>query len=170
MAAGEYVSVSSQRDTERADIERERREIAEEPTSELNELAGIYMQRGLDRDLAMQVAKQLTEHDQIGAHLRDELGIDPNSLAHPIQAAWISAISFALFALIPVVFLLIAPAAHRIAVLMVSSVASLAVLGAFGAHLGGAPMGRATLRVAVGGILAMSITALIGRLLGVSVG
>lgn len=169
MAAGEYVSVSSQRDTERADIEREKHEIATNPEMELNELAGIYAKRGLDRSLALEVAKQLTAHDQIGAHLRDELGIHPGAEAHPFQAAWVSAISFAVFAFIPILFLMAAPAAHRIPVIVVSSLVSLAALGAYGAYLGGAPLGRATMRVTVGGVLAMGMTAAIGHLLGVSV-
>jgi VIT1/CCC1 family predicted Fe2+/Mn2+ transporter len=166
MAVGEYVSVSSQRDAERADIEREKQEIASEPEMELNELAGIYVKRGLERDLAMEVARQLTAHDHLGAHLRDELGIHPGGLALPLQAAWISATSFALFALIPILFMLAAPPSHRIATIVVASLVSLAALGAFGAHLGGAPLGRATLRVTVGGALALATTALIGHLLG----
>lgn len=170
MAAGEYVSVSSQRDTERADIEREKHELETSPEMELNELAGIYAQRGLDRHLAMEVAKQLTAHDQVGAHLRDELGIHPDGLAHPFQAAWVSATSFAVFALIPILFLMMAPADYRIAMIVASSLVSLAALGAYGAYLGGAPLGRATLRVSVGGVLAMGMTAAIGHLLGVTVG
>lgn len=169
MAAGEYVSVSSQRDAERADIEREKHEIATTPEFELNELAKIYMQRGLDRDLAMKVAKQLSAHDELGAHLRDELGIDPDALAHPFQAAWISAVSFALFALIPILFAMVAPATYRIGIITGASLLSLAGLGALGAHLGGAPLGRATLRVVVGGVLAMGLSAAIGRLMGVAI-
>jgi VIT1/CCC1 family predicted Fe2+/Mn2+ transporter len=170
MAVGEYVSVSSQRDAELADIELEKQEIANNPELELNELAGIYVKRGLERKLALEVAKQLSARDEIGAHLRDELGLRPDALAEPFHAAWISASSFAFFAVIPILFLLAAPESIRIPVVVVSSLGSLAALGAFGAHLGGAPLGRATLRVITGGGLAMALTFAIGKLLGLSVG
>ena len=170
MAAGEYVSVSSQRDAEQADIEVEKQELAVEPQAELRELAMIYMKRGLDKALAMKVAEQLSAHDRLGAHMRDELGIDPTALSRPLQAAWISAASFATFALVPIAALLVTPAEWRIPAIAAVSLASLAALGAFGAHLGGAPIGRATLRVILGGALAMAVTAGIGRILGVSVG
>jgi len=170
MAAGEYVSVSSQRDAEQADIEVEKRELAGAPEAELRELAMIYVKRGLDKDLAMKVAEQLSAHDRLSAHVRDELGIDPAALSRPMQAAWISAASFSLLALVPIVVLLVAPAQWRIPAIAAVSLASLAALGAFGAHLGGAPLGRAALRVTVGGALAMAVTAAIGRALGVSVG
>lgn len=170
MAVGEYVSVSSQRDAERADIERERRELAQQPLPELKELAMIYETRGLEPELAMKVAVQLSARDRLGAHLRDELGINPTSLARPLQAAWISAASFALFAVVPIAALLGAPANLRIPVIAFFSLASLAALGAFGGHIGGAPLGRASLRVTLGGALAMAVTAAIGRILGVSVG
>jgi len=170
MAVGEYVSVSSQRDAERADIGLEQQELATEPQAELQELATIYEKRGLEKDLAMKVAEQLSANDRLGAHMRDELGIDQASLARPIQAAWISAASFAAFAIVPIAALLIAPVALRIPLIAVLSLASLAVLGVFGGHLGGAPLGRAALRVTLGGALAMTVTALIGRILGVSVG
>lgn len=170
MAAGEYVSVSSQRDAEQADLERETRELEAQPQAELAELAAIYVKRGLDAGLARQVAEQLSAHDRLGAHLRDELGLDPAALARPLQAAWISAVSFALFALIPIAALVIAPASVRIPVIAAISLASLAFLGALGGHLGGAPLARAALRVTLGGALAMAATALVGRLLGVSVG
>jgi VIT1/CCC1 family predicted Fe2+/Mn2+ transporter len=170
MAVGEFVSVSSQRDAEQADIAVEQRELAGEPLAELNELAMIYVKRGLDKDLAMKVAVQLSAHDRLAAHVRDELGIDPSSLARPFQAAWISAVSFATFALVPIAVLLVTPAEWRIPTIAAVSLASLASLGAFGAHLGGAPLVRAALRVAVGGALAMAVTAAIGRVLGVSVG
>ena len=166
MAVGEYVSVSSQRDAERADIEVEARELAEQPENELRELAAIYRKRGLDGELAMKVAQQLSARDRLGAHLRDELHIDRTSLARPFQAAWISALSFSFFAAIPIAVLLAAPAAARILALAAVSLASLAGLGALGAHLGGAPVGRASLRVAVGGALAMALTAAIGRIVG----
>jgi VIT1/CCC1 family predicted Fe2+/Mn2+ transporter len=170
MAAGEYVSVCSQRDTELAAIEIERRELASEPHAELRELAAIYMKRGLDGDLAMKVARQLTAHDQLAAHMRDELGLEEASLARPLQAAWISAASFGSFALVPIAGLLVAPAAARIPVVAAVSLFSLAVLGALGGRLGGAPMGRAALRVTLGGALAMVLTAMIGRLFGVLAG
>jgi VIT1/CCC1 family predicted Fe2+/Mn2+ transporter len=170
MAVGEYVSVSSQRDAERADIEQEKAELAEEPQAELRELAMIYVKRGLDKELAMKVAEQLSAKDRLGAHMRDELGIDKASRARPVQAALISAASFASFALIPIGALLLAPATLRIPMIAAFSLASLAALGALGGHLGGAPIGRAALRVTLGGGLAMAVTAAIGRLLGVSVG
>jgi VIT1/CCC1 family predicted Fe2+/Mn2+ transporter len=170
MAVGEYVSVSAQRDAEQADVERETRELAGRPRAELNELALIYVKRGLDRELAKKVAEQLSTRDRLGAHLRDELGIDQASLARPMQAAWISAASFASFAVVPVVALLIAPAASRIPAIAALSLVSLAALGAFGGHLGGAPLGRAALRVTLGGALAMAVTAAIGRIFGVAMG
>jgi VIT1/CCC1 family predicted Fe2+/Mn2+ transporter len=170
MAVGEYVSVSSQRDTEQADIAVEKRELAKQPKSELNELAAIYAKRGLDKELAMKVAEQLSARDRLGAHLRDELHIDRATLARPLQAAWISAASFSFFAAIPIAALLAAPAVARIPIIAAISLASLATLGAVGAHLGGAPMGRAALRVTIGGGLAMAVTAVIGRVLGVSLG
>ena len=170
MAVGEYVSVSSQRDAEQADIGLETQELAGDPQAELEELAQIYVKRGLDKDLAMKVAEQLSARDRLGAHMRDELGIDQASLARPLQAAWISAASFATFAAVPIVALLVAPVALRIPMIAVLSLVSLAALGAFGGRLGGAPVGRAALRVTLGGGLAMAMTALIGRILGVSVG
>ena len=170
MAVGEYVSVSSQRDAEQADIALEKQELATAPQAELQELALIYVKRGLEKNLAMQVAKQLSAHDRLGAHMRDELGIDQTSLARPLQAAWISAASFASFAVVPIVALLIAPAAWRIPMIAALSLVSLAALGALGGHLGGAPLGRAALRVTLGGALAMTVTAVIGRILGISVG
>ena len=170
MAVGEYVSVSSQRDAEQADIGLETQELASEPEAELQELALIYVKRGLVKDLALKVAEQLSAHDRLGAHMRDELGIDQTSLARPLQAAWISAASFASFAIVPIVALLVSPAAWRIPMIAVFSLVSLASLGAFGGHLGGAPLGRAALRVTIGGALAMTVTALIGKILGVSVG
>lgn len=170
MAVGEYVSVSSQRDAEQADIRLETHELSSEPEAELQELAMIYMSRGLEKDLAMKVAQQLSAHDPLAAHMRDELGIDPAALARPLQAAWISAASFASFAVVPILALLVAPAALRLPMIAVVSLLSLAVLGAFGGNLGGAPLGRAALRVTIGGALAMVVTALIGRILGVSVG
>jgi VIT1/CCC1 family predicted Fe2+/Mn2+ transporter len=170
MAVGEYVSVSSQRDAERADVEREKGELANQPQDELNELALIYAKRGLDQELAMTVAKQLSAHDRLATHMRDELGIDETTLARPLQAAWISAVSFAAFALLPIAALLVAPAAARIPAIAALSLLSLCGLGALGGHLGGAPLGRAALRVTIGGALAMAVTAAIGRLFGVAAG
>ena len=170
MAVGEYVSVSSQRDAELADIEVEKSELAGQPAAELQELATIYIKRGLDEGLAMRVAEQLSLHDRLGAHLRDELGISGASIARPIQAACISAASFASFAALPILALVGAPASLRSPAIALISLASLAALGALGGHLGGAPMGRASLRVTIGGALAMAVTAAIGRVLGGSVG
>jgi VIT1/CCC1 family predicted Fe2+/Mn2+ transporter len=141
MAVGEFVSVSSQRDAEQADIKREKRELQGQPQAELKELAAIYEKRGLDKELALQVAQQLSAHDRLGAHMRDELGINQASLARPMQAAWISAASFAAFAGVPIIVLLIAPAALRIPVIAALSLASLAALGALEGHLGGAALG-----------------------------
>jgi VIT1/CCC1 family predicted Fe2+/Mn2+ transporter len=170
MAVGEYVSVSSQRDAERADIEREKGELTNQPQDELNELAMIYSRRGLDQELAMRVAEQLSAHDRLGAHTRDELGIGETTLARPLQAAWVSAVSFASFALLPIVALLVAPAALRVPAIAALSLVSLGGLGALGGHLGGAPLGRAALRVTIGGALAMAATAAIGRLFNVATG
>jgi VIT1/CCC1 family predicted Fe2+/Mn2+ transporter len=170
MAVGEFVSVSSQRDAEQADVAREARELAREPQAELKELAMIYVKRGLDKELAARVAEQLSAHDRLGAHLRDELGIDRASRARPLQAAWISAVSFATFAMIPIVGLLVAPASLRLPAMTGLSLVSLAALGALGGHLGGAPLVRAALRVTLGGGLAMAVTAAVGRLLGVVAG
>ncbi|MBS2014182.1 MAG: VIT family protein [Deltaproteobacteria bacterium] len=168
MAAGEYVSVSSQRDAEEADIEKEKKELATAPDAEIAELATIYVRRGLDEALARQVAEQLSAKDRLGAHLRDELGIDSSDLARPWQAAWTSATSFAISACIPILALLVAPAAARPFVIGAVSLGSLGILGAIGAHLGGAPKVPATLRVIVGGAIAMAVTFAIGRLFGVA--
>jgi VIT1/CCC1 family predicted Fe2+/Mn2+ transporter len=170
MAAGEYVSVASTADAEAADIAMETKELADSPEAELHELAGIYRSRGLDRELALQVAKQLHDHNPLDAHLRDELGIDEATRARPLQAAWISALSFSVFALLPILGLVIAPAAYRMHMIAGVTLVSLAALGALGGKLGGAPMLRASLRVTIGGALAMAVTAGIGHLLGVSVG
>lgn len=168
MAAGEYVSVSSQRDVEDAEIAIERRELAAQPAGELNELAAIYEQRGLDPDLARKVAVQLSERDRLGAHLRDELGIIPETRAQPLQAAAVSALSFVVFGALPLASLSLSPSSARIAVMAGASLVSLCVLGALGAHFGGAPKGRAAVRVALGGALAMGVTALVGRVFGVA--
>jgi vacuolar iron transporter family protein len=169
MAVGEYVSVSAQRDSEQADIELEQQELAADPGVELKELAMIYVKRGLEKELAIKVAQQLSARDRLRSHMRDELGIETESLAHPLQAAWISATSFASFAAVPIAALLVAPPPQSIPAISVLSLVSLAALGALGGHLGGAPLGRAALRVTIGGGLAMAVTAIIGRLLGISV-
>jgi vacuolar iron transporter family protein len=166
MAVGEYVSVSSQRDTEEADLRRETEEIAASPEMELRELASIYEQRGLDRDLAMKVAEQLSAADVLGAHARDELGHQEALRARPLQAALVSAASFAIAACLPVLALGLAPNDLRIPFIGGSALCSLGILGAVGGHLGGAPRLRAALRVLLGGCLAMGITALVGKLFG----
>ena len=130
----------------------------------------IYVQRGLDKELARRVAEQLSARDRLGAHLRDELGIDPQALARPLQAAWISALSFGTFATVPIIALLVAPASLRMVVIAALSLVSLGLLGALGARLGGARVVPAALRVCLGGGLAMAVTAGIGKILGVSVG
>ncbi len=169
MAAGEYVSVSSQRDAEQADIRREHLELASDPKGELEELAAIYRKRGLDAELAKKVAEQLSRAgNRLHTHMREELGLDEANLARPLQAAAISAASFAGLALLPVIALLVAPPSWRVAAIAGVSLVSLGVLGALGGRLGGAPMGRASLRVLLGGGAAMATTALIGRLLGVA--
>jgi VIT1/CCC1 family predicted Fe2+/Mn2+ transporter len=168
MAVGEFVSVSAQRDSEQADVARETEELAASPNAELHELAAIYHHRGLDKDLAMTVAKQLSARDRLGAHLRDELGIEARTRARPLQAAWISAVSFATFALLPILGLVAAPASLRLVAIAVVTLVSLGLLGLLGGRLGGAPVGRAALRVTLGGALAMAITAGIGRLLGIA--
>ena len=169
MATGEYNSVSSQRDTERADIARETRELSTVPDRELDELTEIYVKRGLDPDLARQVAEQLHEADPLEAHMRDELGIVEKGRAQPLQAAWVSAGSFAVAASIPLLAVILATAGTRIAVLVIASLASLAILGVVGARLGGAPPGRAAVRVLIGSGLAMALTAAIGALVGTAV-
>jgi vacuolar iron transporter family protein len=169
MAAGEYVSVSSQRDAERADLALERRELAEDPAGELEELAGIYRARGLDPELARQVAEELTERDALGSHARDELGITHERRARPLQAAWTSALSFVLGAIIPLVTITAAPEPARVPLTVVLTLVALAVLGGLGARLGGAPMGRAALRVTVWGAVAMALTSAIGAVVGAAV-
>ena len=168
MAAGEFVSVSSQRDAEEADVRLEEKELKADPKGELRELAQIYRARGLDADLAMKVAQQLSTRDRLEAHLRDELGLTQETRAQPLQAAVVSAASFASVAAIPIFALLVAPPPIRIAAIAAVSLACLAGLGALGGYAGGAPMLKAALRVAVGGGVAMATTALIGHLLGVA--
>ncbi|MCJ7437644.1 MAG: VIT family protein [Acidimicrobiia bacterium] len=169
MAVGEYVSVSSQRDTENADIRKEEAELQKSPDSELNELTHIYVQRGLEPVLARSVAEQLTAADPLGAHLRDELGITHATKARPWQAAFVSVISFGLGAAIPLLALAVAGGIDPIAVIAIAALVVLAITGAVGGRLGGAPVPRAALRVLVGGGAAMAITALVGNLIGTSV-
>jgi len=166
MAAGEYVSVSTQRDAERADIRRERRELAADPEFERAELTEIYVRRGLDRELAATVAERLMAVDPLGSHVRDELGLQPGVLARPLQAAVVSALSFAVGAALPLALIVLAPMGGRIPVTALAALLLLALLGVVGARLGGAPAGRAALRVIAGGGLAMALTALIGQLVG----
>jgi len=169
MAAGEYGSVSSQRDTERADIARETRELAHDPDHELVELTQIYEARGLEPDLARQVAIELMEFDPLGSHVRDELGIVDEARARPVQAAVVSAGSFAVGAGLALLAAALAPADARIAVIAVISLLLLALLGTVGARLGGASPLRAAMRITVGGGIAMAATALIGSLVGTAV-
>lgn len=170
MAAGEYVSVSSQADAERADLRVEQRELEQFPQQELKELAGIYAKRGLDADLAWQVAEQLTAHDALSAHARDELGITPEFRARPLQAALSSAAAFATGAALPLVAILLAPASYQMPIVMLASLIFLAMLGATAARAGGAPVLRGALRVVLWSALAMAATAWVGSLFDVSVG
>lgn len=166
MAAGEYVSVSSQADTERADLTRERRELASSPEAERAELAGIYVNRGLDRELAMKVADQLTVHDSLAAHARDELGLHSLTRARPIQAAFASAATFTVGAAPPALLAALLPAAGLTRIVVTATLALLLVLGAVAARLGGAPLARGAVRVAFWGAVAMACTAGAGRLFG----
>lgn len=166
MAAGEYVSVSSQSDTERADLERERRELATQPDAELAELTGIYVDRGLTPELAAQVARQLTEHDALGAHVRDELGMFEGTRARPIQAALSSAAAFAIGAAPPLFLAATVGTSRLTPIVMVVTLVMLVGLGAVAAKLGGAPLTRGALRVGFWGAAAMAASALVGRLFG----
>lgn len=169
MAAGEYVSVSSQSDSEQADLARERRELEDDPVAEREELAGIYVARGLDRDLALRVADQLMAKDALGAHARDELGISEFTTARPIQAALTSAATFSAGAALPLLVAAVSPTSLVVYSVSVASLVFLAVLGALGAKAGGAAIPRATARVAFWGALAMVVTAGIGHLVGMAV-
>lgn len=164
MAAGEYVSVHSQADTEKADLELERKHLAEEPEFELQELAAIYEDRGLEPELAITVARQLMAHDALGAHARDELGISEVTIARPLQAAFFSAISFAVGAALPLATAWFAPLNLILTLVSVSSLIFLAVLGAVAARAGGAAMMPGALRVLFWGAIAMGATALVGRI------
>lgn len=169
MAAGEYVSVSSQSDTERADIARETDALKELPEAELAELAAIYREKGLSKETALIVAKELTEHDALGTHVRDELGLSEVHAANPLQAAFTSGLTFSVAAAIPLLAAFAAPAGSIIPVVLVVTVITLAVLGALGAKAGAAPVLRATFRVVIWGVFAMAVTAGVGWLFGVSV-
>lgn len=166
MAAGEYVSVSSQRDSERADLHMEAKELEANPKEELHELMDIYIQRGLKPDLAEQVAAQLHEHDALKAHARDELGIDGNALAKPLQAAVSSAASFALGAILPVLAAIIWSGSASTWAIVTTALIALGISGSIGARIGGGNKWRAALRVFVGGGLAMLVTAIVGHLIG----
>lgn len=170
MAAGEYVSVSSQRDAERSDLAREKRELADDPDSELDELAGIYEERGLSPRLAREVAEELSKGDVLAVHARDELGITDYAKARPLQAAIASALSFALGAALPLIAVLPPYGqAERIWVTVVVTIIGLIILGAAGAILGRAPVVRAAARVLFWGVAAMAITSAIGLLVGTAV-
>ncbi|HEY6758753.1 MAG TPA: VIT family protein [Baekduia sp.] len=166
MAAGEFVSVSSQRDAEQADLRLEARELRDDPTGELRELAVIYERRGLDPALAGEVARALTSGGALEAHARDELGLDEERLAQPFQAAWTSALSFSAGAALPLLSVALAPAGARLPVAVVVTLLALGLLGDLGARLGGAPRRPATIRVVAWGAVAMAVTAAIGALVG----
>jgi len=166
MAAGEYVSVSSQSDTEHADLARERAELEASPEAETLELAGIYRGRGLDADLARQVAVQLMAHDAVGAHARDELGISEIHIARPVQAALTSAATFTAGAIVPLAFAAFLPSGWTVAGVTAAALVSLAVLGGVGASAGGAGLLKPILRVTLWGAMALAATAAIGRLFG----
>lgn len=166
MAAGEYVSVSSQADTEQADLARERKELSDNPAFELDELAEIYVKRGVDESLARQVAEQLMAKDALKAHARDELGISEITTARPVQAALTSAITFSVGAAMPLLMVVVSPERMLVPVVAVASLAFLAVLGAIGAKAGGANILRATVRVTFWGAFALALTAGIGKLFG----
>jgi VIT1/CCC1 family predicted Fe2+/Mn2+ transporter len=170
MGAGEYVSVSTQRDSELALLEKERRELAEEPEEELEELADLYVAKGLSEDLALQVAQQLTEHDALGAHAEAELGIDPNDISSPWTAAFASMLSFVLGALLPLLTITLVVADARVWVTVAAVTAALVVTGWSSARFGYGPAGRAIARNVAGGLFAMGVTYLIGTLVGSYVG
>jgi vacuolar iron transporter family protein len=170
MAVGEYVSVSTQRDTERAILQVERQELKLQPEVELDELTGLYEARGLTHQTALEVAKELTAHDPLAAHAEVELHIDPEELTNPWQAAISSAVSFTLGAILPLIAILVPPPSARILVTVITVLIALAITGWVSARLGGAKPLRPTLRVTVGGALAMAITFGIGHLVGATVG
>jgi len=166
MAAGEYVSVSSQSDSEQADLARERRELNENPEFELEELTEIYAKRGVDRNLARQVAQQLMAKDALSAHAHDELGISEITTARPVQAALTSAVSFSVGAAMPLLMVVVSPSGALVPIVSAASLVFLAFLGAVGARVGGANVLRGTVRVIFWGALAMALTSGIGKLLG----
>ena len=166
MAAGEYVSVSSQFDTEKADLARERRELSEDPQAEFEELAEIYVKRGVGRETAEQVARQLMARDPLTAHARDELGISEITTARPVQAALTSAVMFSVGAAMPLLMVVVSPASALVPIVSAASLGFLALLGAIGARAGGADILRGTVRVTFWGALAMALTAGIGKLFG----
>jgi VIT1/CCC1 family predicted Fe2+/Mn2+ transporter len=168
MAAGEYVSVSSQSDVERADIAREKQALIDTPAAEEAELASLYESRGLTKETAALVARELTEKDALGAHVRDELGLSEVHTANPLQAAIASGLTFTVAAALPLAAASLAPSDKIIPVVVITTLICLAGLGAIGAHVGGAPKPRATARVLFWGAAAMAITAGVGRLFGVS--
>lgn len=170
MAAGEYVSVSSQEDTEQADLAKERRELATEPEAEEKELAGIYVSRGLEPALAHTVAQQLMAHDALAAHARDELGLSEQLAANPMQAAWASAGTFSVGAALPIITAAIAPAPLATVTIAGVSLVCLAALGAVAARTGGASIWKGTARVTFWGAAAMAVTAGVGKLFGTAVG
>jgi len=169
MALGEYVSVSTQRDTEQALLSKERRELRDDPAAELDELAALYEARGLSAATARTVAEELTDHDAVAAHAEVELGIDPEELTNPWQAALSSALAFTVGALLPVIAILAPPTTWRIPVTVVAVLVALAITGAVSAGLGGAPKGRAVVRNVVGGGLALAITYVIDHLVGAAI-
>jgi VIT1/CCC1 family predicted Fe2+/Mn2+ transporter len=169
MAVGEYSSVSSQRDLELADLSMEREELETSPRSELVELQGIYVRRGLDSDLARRVAEQLTAHDALGSHARDELGLDPGALARPVQAAVTSAVSFSIGALVPLLCVVLASRALRVPACIVVTLISLGALGALGARLGNASLIKGARRVLIGGAAAMALSFVLGHVVGTAV-
>jgi VIT1/CCC1 family predicted Fe2+/Mn2+ transporter len=170
MAAGEYVSVSSQRDSEEADLRLEARELSNDPGGELRELAAIHERRGLPADLALEVAVALSEGDALAAHARDELGLDDQRRARPLQAAWASALAFSAGAVLPLVAIGASPPSARAVICVAVTLVALALVGDTGARLGGAPRSRATLRVLTWGAVAMATTAGIGALVGTIAG
>ncbi|WP_027421358.1 VIT1/CCC1 transporter family protein [Crocinitomix catalasitica] len=169
MAAGEYVSVSSQTDIENADIEREKEELATMPEIELQRLADIYAKRGLKKETALVVAKELTEHDALAAHVRDELGINEVSQAKPMQAAFASGTSFTVGGLLPFLVVLFYPLQNMELALYISAILFLGLLGALAARTGGSSMGKAIIRITFWGTVAMGLTALVGYLFNVNV-
>ncbi|WP_240311738.1 VIT1/CCC1 transporter family protein [Nocardioides houyundeii] len=166
MAAGEYVSVSTQRDSERSSLLREKQELIDDPVSELAELTGLLREKGISEPLARQVAEELTQHDALAAHADVELGLDPDALTNPWHAAWASMIAFVLGALLPLLVIAFSPTGTRVAITGLAVATALAVTGFISARLGGSPAGRAVLRTVTGGLLAMVVTHLVGNVVG----